>query len=165
MVVPQAGHPQAASMAMGWESHSCQGWDRAVSLSAGTDAPCSAHHSGGHCGRNQNWQNIPYGGFQASSHHLIAFPTKPPQHPCPYTIPSTAFPFSFPGLGENHGTKDKTLTPGHSSEKALQHLAVETPLFLHLTPSEHCIGIEPFILTTQTQIWPVLSPCLYKEGN
>lgn len=100
-----------------------------MSLSAGTDDPCSAHHSGGHCGGHQNWQNIPYGGLQASSHNLIAFPIKLPIHHCPYTIPSTAFPFSFPGLGENHGTNDKTLTPGHSSEKALQHLAVKNPLF------------------------------------
>lgn len=158
MIVPQAGHPQAASMAIGWESCSCQGWDRAMPLSAGTDAPCSAHHSSG---KHQNRQNIPCGGFQASS-HLSASPL----HPCPYTVTSTAFLFSFPGLGENHGTNDKTLISGHSSEKDLQHFAVKNPpFFLHLTPSEHCIGIEPFVLTTQIQIWPLLSLYSCKEGN
>lgn len=152
-IVPQAAQSQAASIAMGWESCSSQGWDRAMSHTQHIPAVMGIRIG----------KILP---VVASRPHLICLPLKPPLHPCPYTVPSIAFTLSFPGLGENHGTKDKTLIPGHSSENVLQHLALKkkTP-FLHLTPSEHCIGIEPFVLTTQTQIWPVLSPDLCKEGN
>lgn len=69
----------------------------------------------------------------ASKRHLICLPSKPPLPLCPYTVPSTASCLSFPGLGENHGTNDKTLIPGHSSEKVLQHLAIKkNPSFFTL---------------------------------
>lgn len=83
----------------------------------------------------QGWASelAKYSPWWLPSLHLICLPLKPPLSLCPYTVPSTASCLSFPGLGENHGTNDKTLIPGHSSEKVLQHLAIKkNPSFFTL---------------------------------